>query len=228
MYVIKKQFTKYLINVLNGYLIMKFHHLIIVSIFFTNLILSLLVLTPDKFIYASPNYHLTQNRDIEPKLNYELYDITLDNTFYNSKLLSFKIPVGWGITNEKEDSDFLHLDLYPKNDDQAQILIVSSNSLLYSGVEELLPSMVETMFKQSVGDDKKIEKIRSFDIGYVIDGTEMNTDLYKLFFGNNSVMTVVVYGLIDSDSMFIAYFMSPQYDKYLPEFEQLMNNINFK
>ena len=72
--------------------------------------------------------------------------------------------------------------------------------------------MVETMFKQSVGDDKKIEKIRSFDIGYVIDGTEMNTDLYKIFFGNNSVMTVVVYGLIDSDSMFIAYFMSPQYE----------------
>ncbi len=207
---------------------MKFHHVIILSIFFTNLILSLLVLLPEKFIYASPNYYLTQNQAIEPKLNYELYDITLDNTFYNSKLLSFKIPVGWGITDEKEQSDFLHLDLYPKNDDQAQILIVSSNSMLYSGVEELLPSMVETMFKQSVGDDKKIEKIRSFDIGYVIDGTEMNTDLYKIFFGNNSVMTLVVYGLIDSDSMFIAYFMSPQFDKYLPEFEQLMNNINFK
>ncbi|HEY6588892.1 MAG TPA: hypothetical protein VIY98_11425 [Nitrososphaeraceae archaeon] len=190
--------------------------------------MSLLVLSPDKFIYASPNYHITQNQDIGPKLNYELYDITLDNTFYNSKLLSFKIPIGWGITHEKEQSDFLHLDLYPKNDDQAQILIVSSNTMLYSGVEELLPSMVETMFKQSVGDDKKIEKIRSFDIGYVIDGTEMNTDLYKIFFGNNSVMTVVVYGLIDSDSMFIAYFMSPQYDKYLPKFEQLMNNINFK
>ena len=206
---------------------MKFHHLIILSIFFTNLILSLLVLSPDKFIYASPT-HITQNQDIESKLNYELYDITIDNTFYNSKLLSFKIPVGWGITHEKEQSDFLHLDLYTKNDDQAQILIVSSNSMLYSGVEELLPSMVETMFKQSVGDEKKIEKIRSFDIGYVIDGTEMNTDLYKIFFGNNSVMTVVVYGLIDSDSMFIVYFMSPLYDKYLPDFEQLMDNINFK
>ena len=50
----------------------------------------------------------------------------------------------------------------------------------------------------------------------------------KIFFGNNSVMNVVVYGLIDPDSVFIVYFMSPQYDKYLPEFEQLMNNINFK
>jgi len=208
---------------------MKFYDLIILNIFFTNLILSLLVLSPEnKFIYASPNYHITQNQDIEPKLTYELYDITLDNTFYNSKLLSFKIPVGWGITHEKEQSDFIHLDLYPKNDDQAQILMVSSNSILYSGVEEILPSLVETMFKQSVGDDKKIEKIRSFEIGYVIDGIEMNTDLYKIFFENNSVMALVVYGLIDSDSMFIAYFMSPQYDKYLPEFEQLMNNINFK
>ena len=65
---------------------MKFHYLIILNIFFTNLILSLLVLSPDKFIYASPNYHITQNQDIGPKLNYELYDITLDNTFYNSKL----------------------------------------------------------------------------------------------------------------------------------------------
>ena len=111
---------------------MKFYHLIILNIFFTNLILSLLVLSPDKFIYASPNYHITQNQDIGPKLNYELYDITLDNTFYNSKLLSFKIPIGWGITHEKEQSDFLHLDLYPKNDDQAQILIVSSNTMLYS------------------------------------------------------------------------------------------------
>ena len=207
---------------------MKFHNLIILSVFFINLILSLLILSPDKFIYASPNYPVTQNQDKEPELNYELYDISHDNTFYNSKLLSFKIPVGWGIRHEKEQSDFLPLDLYPKNDDQTHILIVSSNSMLYSGVEELLPSMVETMFKQSVGDDIKIEKIRSFDIGYVIDGTEMNTDLYKIFFGNNSVMTVVVYGLIDSDSMFIAYFMSPQYDKYLPHFEQLMNNIYFK
>ncbi|MGZ8887103.1 MAG: hypothetical protein ACXW1A_02460 [Nitrososphaeraceae archaeon] len=88
--------------------------------------------------------------------------------------------------------------------------------------------MVESMFKQSAGDDKDIVKIRSFDIGYVIDGTEMTTDLYKVLLGNNSVMTLVVYGLIDSDSMFIAYFMSPQYDKYIPEFELLMNNINFK
>ena len=96
------------------------------------------------------------------------------------------------------------------------------------GVEELPPSMVESMFKQSAGDDKDIVKIRSFDIGYVIDGTEMTTDLYKVLLGNNSVMTLVVYGLIDTDSMFIPYFMSPQYDKYFPEFELLMNNINFK
>ena len=100
--------------------------------------------------------------------------------------------------------------------------------MLLPGVEELLPSMVESMFKQSAGDDKDIVKIRSFDIGYVIEGTEVTTDLYKVLLGNNSVMTLVVYGLIDSDSMFIAYFMSPQYDKYLPEFELLMNNINFK
>jgi hypothetical protein len=111
--------------------------------------------------------------------------------------------------------------------DQAHILIVSSNSMLLPGVEELLPCMVESMFKQSAGDDKDIVKIRSFDIGYVIDGTQMTTDLYKVLLGNNSVMTFV-YGLIDSDSMFIAYFMSPQYDKYLHNFEQLNNNINFK
>ena len=55
---------------------MKVHHLIILNIFFTTLILSLLVLSPDKFIYALPNYYLPQNQDIEPKLNYELYDIS--------------------------------------------------------------------------------------------------------------------------------------------------------
>lgn len=111
--------------------------------------------------------------------------------------------------------------------DQAQILMVSSNSMLLPGVEELLPCMVESMFKQSAGDDKDIVKIRSFDIGYVIDGTQMTTDL-KVLLGNNSVMTLVVCGVIDSDPMFIAYFMSPQYYKYLHKFEQLMNNINFK
>lgn len=71
-------------------------------------------------------------------------------------------------------------------------------------VEELLPSMIESMFKQSTGDDNNIVKIRSFDNGYVIDGREMTTDLYEVLLGNNSVMTLVVYGLIDSDSMFIA------------------------
>lgn len=202
------------------------HHLIL--IIFINVIFTLLILSPDKFISALPHYGITQNQNLETKLNFKLYDITLENTFYDSKLLSFKLPTGWGITHENEQLDFLHLDLYPKNGDQAQILIVSSNSMLLPGVEELLPSMVESMFKQSAGDDKDIVKIRSFDIGYVIDGTEMTTDLYKVLLGNNSVMTLGVYGLIDSDSMFIAYFMSPQYDKYLPEFELLMNNINFK
>jgi hypothetical protein len=42
--------------------------------------------------------------------------------------------------------------------DQAQILIVSSNSMLLPGVEELLPCIVESMFKQSAGDDKDIVK----------------------------------------------------------------------
>ncbi len=112
--------------------------------------------------------------------------------------------------------------------DQAKILIVSSNSMLLPGVEELLPCMVESMFKLSAGDDKDIVKIRSFDIGYVIDGTQMTTDLYKVLLGNDSVLTLVVYGVIDSYSMFIAYFMFPQYNKYLHKFEQLMNNINFK
>ena len=69
------------------------------------------------------------------------------------------------------------MDLSPKNGGQAQILIVSSNSMLLPSVEELLPFMVESMFKQSAGDDKEIVKIRSFDMGYVLDGTEMTTDL---------------------------------------------------
>ncbi len=69
--------------------------------------------------------------------------------------------------------------------------------MLLPGEEELLPSMVESMSQQSAGNDKNIVKIRSFDIGYVIDGTEMTTDLYKVLLGNNSVMTLVVYGLID-------------------------------
>jgi hypothetical protein len=183
-------------------------------------------------MYPLSVYGITQDPNLENKLNYKLYDIsldkTLDNTFYDSELLSFKLPTGWGITLENEQLDFLHLDLYPKNSDQARILIVSSNSPLFSGVEELLPSRVEATFKQFAGADIDIVKIRSFDIGYVIDGTEMKTDLYKVFVGSNSVMALVVYGLIDSDSMFISYFMSPQYDKYLPEFELLMNNINFK
>ena len=69
------------------------------------------------------------------------------------------------------------MDLSPKNGGQAQILIVSSNSMLLPSVEELLPFMVESLFKQSAGDDKEIAKIRSFDMDYVLDGTEMSTDL---------------------------------------------------
>lgn len=135
------------------------HHLIL--IIFINVIFTLLILSPDKFISALPHYGITQNQNLETKLNFKLYDITLENTFYDSKLLSFKLPTGWGITHENEQLDFLHLDLYPKNGDQAQILIVSSNSMLLPGVEELLPSMVESMFKQSAGNDKDIVKIRS-------------------------------------------------------------------
>ena len=52
------------------------------------------------------------------------------------------------------------MDLSPKNVcGQAQILIVSSNFMLLPSVEELLPFMVESMFKQSAGDDKEIVKI---------------------------------------------------------------------
>ena len=99
--------------------------------------------------------------------------------------------------------------------------------MLLPSVEDLQPFMVESMFKQSAGDDKDIIKIRSFEIGYVIDGSQMITDLYKVLLGNDSVLTLVVYGVIDSDSMFIDYFLS-QYYKYLHNFEQLNNNINFK
>ena len=65
-------------------------------------------------------------------------------------------------------------------------------------------------------------------MGYVIEGSQMTTDLYKVLLGNDSVLTLVDYGVIGSDPMFIAYFMSPRYYKYLHKFEQLMNNINFK
>ena len=82
--------------------------------------------------------------------------------------------------------------------------------MLLPSVEDILPFMVESLFKQSGGDDKDIVKKRSFDIGYVIDGSQMTTDLYKVLLGNDSVLTLVIYRLIDSDSMFIAYFMSPQ------------------
>jgi hypothetical protein len=83
------------------------------------------------------------------------------------------------------------------------------------------------MFKQSAGDDKDIVK---YDL-LILTMSLMEhgwPQIYKVLLGNNSVMTLVVYGLIDSDSIFIAYFMSHQYDKYLHEFEQLMNNINLK
>ena len=94
-----------------------YHHLIL--IIFINVIFTLLIFSPDKFIYALPDYDITQNQNLENKLNFKLYDITLENTFYDSKLLSFKLPTGWGITHENEQLDFLHLDFYPKNGDHA-------------------------------------------------------------------------------------------------------------